>query len=306
MVNPEMNIAPKILVVEDNPAVKFILESQLEQAHYAFLSASNGLEALKILDAEENIALVISDWIMPELDGFALLSEIRNDDHFKDLPFLMLTIKESSDDAVQALKAGASDYVRKSCMPEELLARVGNLVKNWELNRALKEMAIRDGLTTLFNHSYFKGTLQNEIDRVRRYGGDLSLVMLDIDHFKEFNDRYGHPAGDFILQGLGDLVQSSVRTVDVACRYGGEEFTIILPSTDLEGAAILAERLRVAIEKHIFQKKADSFIITCSFGVGSIAGKSETSEELIQKVDDALYQSKKDGRNRVTITPPQS
>lgn len=301
----EKNSTPKILLVEDNPTVMLALETQLKKAHFPYITAHNGKQALEILDADDNIALVISDWMMPEMDGLALLTTLRGSERFKDLPFLMLTVKESSDDAVRALKAGASDYVRKSGVPEELLARAGNLVKNWELNKALKEMAIRDGLTSLFNHGYFKDILKTEVARIRRYGGELSLVMFDIDHFKRFNDQYGHPAGDFILQNLGALVLSSIRNVDIPCRYGGEEFAIILPNTDSAGTEVLAERLRSAIEQHEFRRGDDVFRITCSFGTGSMCGQTEGLDELIQKVDDALYESKKNGRNRVTSARPQ-
>lgn len=293
----------KILLVEDTPSILRALEIQLEKVGYSYLSAHNGKDALEILKTEENIGLIISDWVMPIMDGYELLKEVKKEEKYQNVPFLMLTVKESGEDATNALEAGAIDYVRKPYKPAELVARIGNLLKNWKISETLKKEATHDGLTGIYNHKYFKDCFKAEVNRVKRYGGDLSLILFDIDHFKNFNDQHGHQIGDFILSHLSKFVLRNIRSVDLLCRYGGEEFALILPSTNIEGAEILAGRLQNKIEQAIFESNNVEFEITCSFGVTCWSNQKDTVESLIKEVDEALYQSKNEGRNRVSICP---
>lgn len=293
---------PQILLVDDDRELIEALSEELAHIGYCPVNADNGAAALKILeDQHETIGAVVSDWMMPKVDGLELLKTMRDNGKYQHIPFLMLSAKGHETDVLKGLKAGANDYIRKPFNFNEFSARLGNLVANWEFQKLLKEQAIKDALTRLYNYRYFMDTLKYETDRAKRYGGELSLIMFDIDHFKHFNDQYGHPAGDFILKCLGDLLRKDTRSVDIACRYGGEEFSVILPSTIIGGAEFVARRLRKLFANHEFKRGDIVFNITCSFGVGSFNPAAENLAAFIEKVDRALYQSKQNGRNRVTV-----
>ena len=168
-------------------------------------------------------------------------------------------------------------------------------------NARLYELAITDELTNLYIYRYFRQRLDNEIKRSRRYFFPLALIILDIDHFKRVNDTYGHQCGDFVLKELAKIIKEEVREVDISCRYGGEEFTVILPETDLEGASTLAERLRESVEEHSFLFKKQLLKITISLGVAELSPSLSGIEELINLADIALYQAKEGGRNKVVV-----
>jgi two-component system cell cycle response regulator len=221
---------------------------------------------------------------------------IRNTPEFHDLPFLMVTSKDSTEDAVLALRSGANDFIRKPYHPEELLARVKNLVTGRLLQKQLERQASHDELTGLLNYRSCRSILQTEIDRVKRYGGELALILFDIDHFKKFNDDFGHPTGNLMLENLGVLVQGNIRAVDYPCRSGGGEFTVILPCTDLKGAVVVARRLnRKIAEYHFGVHKNRKLTLTCSFGAAELKPKTDTLESFLKKTKDSMQQSKKSG-----------
>jgi diguanylate cyclase (GGDEF)-like protein len=171
-------------------------------------------------------------------------------------------------------------------------------------NEKLREMAFRDGLTELYNHRYFQSVMDHELNRSLRYRRPLALILFDLDHFKRINDTYGHPVGDVILKNISIIAQQSVRNSDCVARYGGEEFAILLPETDLKSAAIVAERLRKAVEIHTFQPEGLSISMTISVGVAALNPDhgSMKKSEFISAADQALYESKKNGRNRISIS----
>jgi len=293
---------PQVLIVDDDQELISALNTELTHNGFFPLNAENGASALKILEERhERIGAVVSDWMMPEIDGLELLKKMRDNGKYQHIPFLMLSAKGHEEDVLKGLEAGANDYIRKPFNINEFSARLSNLVSNWEFQKLLREQAIKDALTRLYNYRYFMDTLRYETVRAKRYGGPLSLIMFDIDHFKHVNDHYGHPAGDFILKNIGDLLRKNTRSVDIACRYGGEEFTIILPSTIVDGAEFVARRLRKLIAGHEFTRADTVLAITCSFGVGCFNPDSETLDAFLQKVDRALYHSKQTGRDRVTV-----
>ncbi len=294
----------KILIVDDNPSVLAALEKQLEHAGHEHISARDGREASDILKNGTNICLIISDWLMPKMDGMELLSNIRQTPLLENIPFLMVTALESTEDAILALRKGANDYIRKPYHPEELLARAGNLVKMWEFEKKLHRQATFDELTGLYNRNNFRLLLETEISRAKRYGNTLTLIMFDIDFFKKTNDKYGHLAGDMVLRDLGAFTKKQIRDVDYPCRYGGEEFALILPNTERIGATVLAERLRKDISLLAIPVSEEKFLsLTCSFGVAEFITKDDDYESLMRKTDAVLYESKKNGRNRVTTAP---
>lgn len=310
MTNPQdLHLDPiaepgRILIVDDSPSVLVALENQLGHAGYEHISARDGCEAMDILKNTPNICLIISDWLMPNMDGMELLSQVRQAPLLENVPFLMVTGLDSPEDAVFALRKGANDYIKKPYHPEELLARVTNLVRIWEFEKKLHRQATFDELTGLYNRNSFRIILETEIARAKRYGNALTLVMFDIDFFKNTNDLYGHLAGDLALRHLGAFTKKHVRNVDYPCRYGGEEFALILPSTELSGAAVLAERLCENIRLLAIPiSEKDSLSITCSFGVTEFRVSEDDFDSLVRRTDSALYASKRNGRNRVTTAP---
>lgn len=294
----------KILIVDDNPAVLRAMENQLEHAGHESISALDGCEAMEILKKGANICLIISDWLMPNMDGMELLSQVRQAPLLENIPFLMVTALDSTEDAVLALRNGANDYIRKPYHPEELVARVGNLVKMWEFEKKLHRQATFDELTGLYNRTSFRILLETEISRAKRYGNALSLIMFDIDFFKKTNDQHGHLAGDLVLRHLRAFTKKQVRDVDYPCRYGGEEFALILPNTELSGATMLAERLCEGLRLLAIPiSEKNSLALTCSFGVAEFIAKDDDYDSLVRRTDAVLYDSKNNGRNRVTTTP---
>jgi diguanylate cyclase (GGDEF)-like protein len=269
---------------------------------------------------------------MPELDGHKVCEILRREAEY--IPILMITSKAEAEDLVRGLGAGADDYIVKPFQPVELVARVKNLLrirtlqkrlyfqnleleaKNQQLvalagqldeaNKELMLLSVTDGLTRAYNHRHFQERLNGEFSRARRYGEPLSCIMIDIDHFKRVNDRYGHPAGDRVLVRLVDLLKEEIRSGDLVARYGGEEFVLLLPNTDAGSARHMAERVRERVEQEgLSLQGADPLPVTVSLGVADYRpggeGPIDTSEKLLRAADAALYRAKADGRNRVMV-----
>jgi len=292
----------KILIVDDSPSVLRALERQLDLAGHEYLSARNGSEAVEVLEKAANICLIISDWRMPGMDGMELLSFVRQTPLLKNIPFLMVTGVDSTEEAVLALKNGANDYITKPYHPGELLARVDNLIKMWKFEKTLHGKATFDELTGLYNRNSFQILFKTEISRARRYGTALSLVIFDIDSFEKINEQHGHRTGECLLQHLGAFTRKQIRNVDYACRSGGEKFALILPNTDLFGATVLAERLCEEFRHLLIPVSGkESLNITCSFGVAELIAGKDDGDSLMARTDSALSESKKNGRNRVTV-----
>lgn len=219
----------------------------------------------------------------------------------------MVTSKAEAADKVKGLEMGALDYVTKPFDEGELVARVNIHLRLRELyeavqeqNRQLQEMANRDGLTGLYNHRYFHEKLSQDFLRAKRYHEYLSCILFDIDHFKKFNDTYGHQTGDVVLRALASVIERSTRESDVAARYGGEEFAIVLYHTDRRAAYEAAERLRQAVESNEVEDNGNVLRVTISLGIATFPHeKIHDSKELIEYADQALYKAKENGRNRV-------
>jgi len=210
---------------------------------------------------------------------------------------------------VQSLELGANDYVIKPFDSSELLARVkvhGKIKRLQdelrEKNRRLEELSNTDGLTKLYNRRYFMELFELEFERSKRYGSNLGFIMIDIDHFKEFNDTYGHLLGDRILVEVARILKGNLRINDQIGRYGGEEFALMMPETDLSGALVVAERHRRWIDEFMMREEDKELRITISLGVASFPEmKADTLDDLVKLADDALLEAKREGRNRIMV-----
>lgn len=316
-----------ILIVDDSNAVRIALrEALLELPGVGdIVEAVDGIEALALL-GRTAVDLILTDITMPRLDGFKFLSAVRNNPRYRDVMVIMLSALGESVDKVRGLTLGANDYVTKPFEPAELLARVTVLLKLKELqeelqhkaaaleraNLELERLANQDGLTGLPNRRAFFTRLETEFHRSRRSGNPLSLLMLDIDHFKNFNDSYGHQVGDEALRAVGVALAGGIRTYDFAGRYGGEEFICFLPETPPATALVVAERLRRRVGSARVTAVGDDSLgfevgMTVSIGVATWPDcPAERVDDLVAAADRALYQAKSAGRNRcvVTVTPP--
>ncbi len=303
----------KILVIDDSRLVAHVAKTILQKRGHMVTLAGDGEQGIAAL-AQDRPDLILLDLIMPGLDGYAVCERIKKNAETAETPIIMLTSKAESADKVRGLEAGASDYVTKPFDEGELVARVNTHLrirelyesvqeKNRELsalNRQLQDLANRDGLTGLFNHRYFQEALSKDFQRSIRYHESLSCVLCDIDFFKKFNDTYGHPVGDVVLKSLGRIIDGSLRETDLAARYGGEEFALILYHTPGQAAAMVAERLRQAVET--CEVVAGNLVlkVTVSVGVATFPHPEIPNHKiLVECADKALYKAKKQGRNRV-------
>ncbi len=299
-----------ILIAEDDPVSRLLLEKTLVKAGYEVASVTNGREALESF-SKKFYPIVLTDWMMPEMDGLQLCNAIRKNISTGYVFIFLLTARGSTDDMVAGLEAGADDYLTKPFNRAELIARLKTATRILDLEKSLKDaneeiriLSITDPLTKCYNRTYMDEQLPKELKRAIRYNHPISLVMIDIDHFKRVNDTYGHQAGDEILKELVRSINRSIRSdVDWVARYGGEEFLVVFPETDFKRAEALAERLRRAISQKIVQFKEEEIRITASFGVSGFTSstslKEISHETMIGLADKSLYQAKEEGRNRV-------
>jgi two-component system cell cycle response regulator len=293
-----------ILIVDDDIAIRDSMNEFVEISGFQSTMAASAEEALAILE-KQKIDVVITDIMLPGMDGLELTDQIKNK---YDVDVIVMTGYSGDYSYEEAVSKGANDFVFKPVRFEELLLRLRRVLKERRLAQErvhmlekLKHLSITDGLTNLFNSRHFYNQLKIEINRTCRYQRPLSLLLLDIDRFKEYNDSHGHLEGDKVLVRLGQVIKSCLRQMDSAYRYGGEEFTVILPETEGEEAATVAERIRAAVEGEKF-KPADSdrvVTITISVGVTEYLPDEETPI-FVQRADKAMYLSKQSGRNRVS------
>ncbi len=306
----ETNGAFPVLIVEDDRFMRTILAANLQEAGYRVVSAVNGSEALEII-SRDHFPIVITDWVMPEMDGLELCRAIRSGTTDRYTYIILLTAHNDREDLIIGLEAGADEYLIKPVNQAELTVRLKTARRILDLESSLKKslaeikaISVRDPLTEAYNRRYLNELLPQEIKRAYRYKRPLSVIMFDIDHFKEVNDRYDHHAGDLVLQGCAGCIMGSLRKgIDWLARYGGEEFVIVLPETDLTGAGVVAERLRLKIAELITSSHGQEIRITASFGVVSISQFPQ--QEMIQALtmvehaDHCMYEAKCEGRNRI-------
>jgi diguanylate cyclase (GGDEF)-like protein len=298
----------RVLVVDDSTIVRRIIAGYIRAAGHQVGEAQDGAEALAQLGTDR-FDVVLTDLQMPVLDGFGLLDGIKS--RSLDAEVIILTGSEDMESAVRALRAGAHDFLRKPpsgalevVLTVERAAEKKRLREtNLRLMRELDALSRRDGLTGVFNRRVFDETLLAETTRSRRYLLALSLVLMDLDHFKAVNDRHGHPAGDAVLQRFAGIARAQTRDGDTLCRYGGEEFTVLLAHTPLEGAMDVARRLVATTAKAPFVVGEASLAVTVSAGVASLHPSDETGQAMLAAADTALYEAKRAGRNQARPAP---
>jgi diguanylate cyclase (GGDEF)-like protein len=265
------------------------------------LCATDGDEALR-LAREEKPDLALLDIMMPGKDGLEVCRELRAEETTRNLPIVFVSAKNAPRDRAAGLRAGAVDYIAKPFHPEELVARVRTQLTLKQLQDRLRRMARTDALTGLYNRGYFETRLAYEYRRRTRYGRPFTCLVIDIDHFKRVNDTRGHRFGDLVLKDVGRILLESFRSVDTVARYGGEEFVVLLPETDLAGAALAAARMADRVREHPFTDGTFTQAVTLSGGiVHSSDPRVGSAEDVVKLADRALYAAKDAGRNRIYV-----
>ena len=289
----------KVLAIDDNPTNLALIKAHLQKmglATYLAQGAAQGIE----LALTEKPDLILLDVMMPDIDGYEACKKLKANEQTAHIPIIFVSAKDQASDKVNGLKLGAIDYITKPFDPGELKARVGTILQMVGLQEQLRAQANTDELTGLLNRRRFLGLLDREVLRAKLHGGALCVVMLDIDHFKQINDTYGHLGGDVALKQLAELLAKNVRPLDMVARYGGEEFVIIMPNTPADKAMMGAERLRQMVEKTRWRFSADPVTLTISMGLAMLSSFGQgTGTELVLQADKALYAAKHQGRNRV-------
>jgi two-component system, cell cycle response regulator len=292
----------KVLIVDDDPVQRRILRAQLAQLGYEVRDVANGELAWRLLEFEP-FPVVITDWMMPELDGSLLASRIRASQQASYTYVILLTARDQRSDVVAGLESGADDYLIKPVDPHELRARVAIAARIVNLETQLRAARDTDGLTQLLNRGAVSVAATREIARSERQRIPLGVLLLDLDHFKWVNDEYGHRAGDLALQTVARVVMANVRRYDIVGRWGGEELLVLLPGTSDAALTVVAERIRQAIERApITLPDGQRITVTASIGAAcSTSLHTPSPDELVQLADIALYRAKQHGRNRVVL-----
>ena len=289
-----------ILIVDDIAKNIQLAASVLKKEGWHLFFATSGAEALKVVE-QERIDLILMDVMMPGMDGFETTKRIKRHSALESIPVIFLTAKNDRDSIQKGFELGGVDYIIKPFHDVELIARVRTHLSIREMSQELKaaaqklyELAHTDSLTGIANRLKFNTIAEHQIEMIHRYGGDLSVIFFDIDHFKKVNDEMGHEFGDHVLKSISNRIQTEIRKSDLLARWGGEEFVIVMPQAEKKQATRLAEKLRKTIEAISLESQH----FTCSFGVVALQ-ENETFDALMRRADEALYEAKAQGRNCV-------
>lgn len=289
-----------ICIIEDDTDQRKLLERLLQRWKYTVMTAKSGRDGLRLI-YEQRPRILICDVCLPDMDGIQICRAVRADADLDGIYIILATAFDQQERKHRALNAGADEYLRKPYDTDELQARIRNGLRFRRLQERLERAALTDGLTNLWNHSQFRELLDREFHRTRRYGGTVSLLMIDLDHFKAVNDTYGHEVGNYVLRATARHLLGTVRETDIVARYGGEEFAVICPETRLDEAAQLAERIRKTFPQRVVSKEHPQLVVRASIGVSSTEDPRVNGvNDLITLSDEALYCSKRSGRDRVT------
>jgi two-component system, cell cycle response regulator len=307
---PEESFFPaKILIVDDDEKDSQIFKSFFKDRNYDLEWVKSGEEALDLV-LWKDFDLILLDVLLPGLDGFEICSRLKNAARTRDIQIILVTCLPELTNKIKGIELGADDYLIKPINSRELQARTKVLLDKkrcmdllyLKYESALNS-AIYDGLTTLYNQTYFRKFFEQEMKRAARQKYQVTLIILDVDNFKEINDSWGHLSGDHILSELGSLIKNNVREIDLTARYGGDEFALVLPYADQDEAIQVAERVRAAIVSHPFSQNngSETLRLTISIGIASFPTDGSTLEEVIRNADQALYLAKREGKNRFCV-----
>src|SRR5258708_28882436 len=305
----------RILIAEDDSVSRMVLHKTLEKLGHTVTAVEDGIQALNAAD-EGQFRLVISDWMMPEMDGLELCTRLRSREDVAYTYVILLTAKDQKDDRVMAMGSGVDDFLLKPMDRAELEARLRVAQRILSMQEDLEErqveleylhaelkvknerltaLATTDGLTGLKNHRHFQETLQHTCAFSARQEIPVSVIMVDVDFFKQYNDSFGHPAGDEVLKSVARILEQTARNYDLAARYGGEEFVLLCPAVDVAGAELLAERVRAEGAAHTWPQRS----ITVSIGGSTRIPQAADAPQLVAGADLALYQCTRSGENAV-------
>ncbi|MFZ4429523.1 MAG: diguanylate cyclase [Phycisphaerales bacterium] len=298
---PQPEARPRVLIIDDLVDVHRLISVRLRAEGLDFFGALSGEEGLAKA-AAESPALILLDLELGSVHGLTVLKGLKASATTQDIPVIIISGNQHAHEKVKAFDLGAVDYVTKPFEMTELRVRIRQALKMRHLVQMLAQRAQVDGLTGLWNRAFFNKRWAEEVERSARHGHTLSVAMLDIDHFKSINDTYGHSAGDTALQGVAKIIQRCCRNHDLVCRYGGEEFVIVMPETCPADAAIMGERIRHAIELEEWPRHPQRRL-TASIGIcGTTSATVGSAESIVEQADQNLYTGKHSGRNRVIWT----
>lgn len=297
----------RVLIADDNKDLTASLALLLREWKFEPVEASDGTAALALLRAADAPALAVLDWIMPGVNGINICQALRQETEKPYTYIILMTGRGGKEQMLDGLKAGADDYLIKPVDPNELHARLTTGKRILDLQeqllatqRLLREQAMHDSLTGLWNRPVILEILQRELAQSRRGDLKLSLIMADVDHFKDINDTFGHLVGDQVLRETAQRLRAALRPYDTMGRYGGEEFLIVLPGCDAEVSFGLAERLRRCVEAKPTRSEGRTIAVTISLGLAAWDGHV-SPQELLRHADEAMYRAKAEGRNRAPL-----
>jgi diguanylate cyclase (GGDEF)-like protein len=296
----------RLLIIDDDESVRLLLRDLLEESGYVARTAKSGEEALQMIRVA-TYDIIITDLRLSGMYGLEVVKEVKAIDPGIDV--IVMTGYASVNSAVESMKAGAIDYITKPFNSDHIKMVVQKSLERRVYQRLAQErefykvLSSIDGLTELYNYRYMHQYLKIELEREKRYKRHLSLLMVDIDDFKNYNDLYGHMVGDMVLRRLASILRNATRGCDVICRYGGEEFAIMLPETSKEEALIVCERIRksVAMTPMVDEKENTVGTISVTIGLASFPEDADTKDDLIDNADKALYQGKRAGKNCIFL-----
>jgi len=295
--NHDSELRRRILAIDDDSTTLLLLEKVIDQMGYKFIHASSGSEGLEKAITEKP-DLILLDIMMPELHGFEVCRRLKKNNQTHGIPVVFVTAKHETEDKITALELGSVDYITKPIDLDELRHRIVIIMQMIKTQERLLTQAYSDELTSLTNRRRFNEILEREVLLARTHTTPLSLIMLDIDHFKKFNDTYGHLGGDMVLKQLAEILKENVYPLDVVARYGGEEFVILMPNTSCEKASQVGQKLRRLVKAYKWRLSSEEVSVTVSMGLDAVEGGSATDpEELIRRADTALYVAKEQGRD---------
>jgi two-component system cell cycle response regulator len=295
-----------VLIVDDRASSADRLGAALKS--FGEIIIENEAESAVFLAAESQCDCIIISAGLSVADPLRLCSQLRSLDRTRNIPIILVAESEDRSTIERALELGVNDYILRPVEPQELMARARTQIRRRRFHDHLRrslastiELAVTDSLTGLSNRRYLDTHLDTLIERARARRQQLSILICDIDHFKQVNDRHGHDSGDDVLRTFAKRIRECIRNIDLVCRYGGEEFVVVMPGTDAATATVVAERLRVSVANNAFRTSGDdvSLAVTVSIGVATLADQDADGRALVKRADQALYTAKHDGRNRV-------